>query len=138
MAKQKTEEQLAKIKVKDQKPPRIEWKHHTTDILKREWYRPIVFVANIAFPLEPRPFKGWKKNERDAVMTWITMAVSEVLFGHPKYITNEKGQMHKNPDWVQLTFYQETEQGEWLPFQLEHVSISQQVATDKNNGPITL
>ena len=46
--------------------------------------------------------------------------------------------MHKNPDWVQLTFYQETEQGEWLPFQLEHVSISQQVATDENNGPITL
>ena len=96
-----------------------------------------MYVANVAIPLDSRPFKGFKRNERDAVMTWITMALSEILFGHPKYLTNSKGQMQKNPDWVELPFYLETEGGEWIQHQLEKVYISQQQASDDNNPIVT-
>lgn len=116
MAKRPSEQKKLQAKAdkeaKNETEPHIVWTQGIDD----QW-TPTVFVANIAFPLTPRPYRGFAKNERDAIMTYVLIAVSEVLFGEPKYITNEKTHaVARNPSWNQLPFFAEHD-GEWKEFE---------------------
>lgn len=51
---------------------------------------------------------GFHKGERDAVLTWVKQAMSEVLFDTPRYIVNdETGKSALNPDWDLLPYFEE-------------------------------
>ena len=84
-----------------QQPPRITWKHSGGD------YTPVVSFAHFVMPLDPRPFKGYWKGERDAILAWAKQAMSEAFFGTPRWIVNaETGKSALNPDWDLLPYYE--------------------------------
>ena len=93
-------------KVKAITPPFLAWTETATG-----WFAEVT-VANIIFPLEERPFKGFHKGERDAILTFIKMALSEVLFDYPCYIVNNNTQKFVvNPDWRLLPYHEPTPDG---------------------------
>lgn len=102
---------MAKRKIKEATatPPTLVW-YETS-----EGWIPEVILADIVFPLEARPFKGFYHKERDAILTFIKMALSEILFDHPCYIVNDKtGKFVVNPDWNLLEYYQKNDKGDFI------------------------
>ena len=115
MAKRKDLKQKLDKKVKQDRAPRVEWKK-----AEDGQHIPIVFIGNIAMPLAPRPFQGYYKNERDAILVAIKQCLSEVLFGVPCYLVHEKtGKSAKNPDWDLLPFFAQNGELEWQEFEQE-------------------
>ena len=114
MAKRKTNASKKTKEVRAANPPCLVW-----DKTADGWI-PSVYIANISFPLEERPFKGFRKGERDAILVWIKQALSDVLFGTPIYLVNDKnGAMAKNPDWDMLPFFMQDASGSWLEIERE-------------------
>lgn len=106
MAKRHTPEQKLKRnldkEVKGVKPPRLEWKK------TQDGHVPVIFIANIAIPLAPRPFQGFYRNEREAALVAIKQCLSEVIFGTAVYLVHpESGASAPNPDWDLQTFWVE-------------------------------
>lgn len=94
----------AKKEAKGNTPPRLQFRQRADTGM---WV-PIITIANIVMPLEERPFMGFHKGERDAILTWIKQALSEILFDCPRYIVNdETGKSAFNPDWDLLPYYEE-------------------------------
>lgn len=105
MAKRKPIIANAKKEARRNTPPRLQFRQNKDDL----WV-PIVTIANIVMPLEPRPFMGFHKGERDAILTWIKQAMSEILFDCPRYLVNEEtGKSAVNPDWDLLPYYEQVE-----------------------------
>lgn len=102
MAKRKTITSNLQRLANKQSPPAVLWKKN-----KDGDFVPIVSFANIVIPLDPRPFKGYFKGERDAVLVWIKQALSEVLFGVPLLLVHPKtGMSARNPDWELQPYFE--------------------------------
>mgnify|MGYP003648839202 CR=1 FL=1 len=103
MAKKKKTHAPEKKAAGEAAPPSLVWKQQAEGL----WV-PIVTVANVVMPLEPRPYMGFSKGEREAILTWIKQALSEILFDVPFLLVNEKtSKCAKNPDWEMLPYYVE-------------------------------
>lgn len=99
-------------------------------------WQPTIYVATLSMPLRHRPIKQFLKGERDAIMVWLKIALSEMLFDVPCYIHNEKTMKTvKNPDWVNLPYGAKDEvKGKWVEVD-QGPTIYQQLA-EKMNNPI--
>ncbi len=108
--KHKKDKKPTKAEVAAQQKPQIRWTQNAV----RYWV-PIVFVANISIPLSPREFRGFHKNERQAIMTFIGMAISDTLFGEPNAIHNPRtGAIAINPSFSILPFYEKDVTGTYV------------------------
>jgi len=95
-------------------PPRISWEEGIAG-----WV-PTIYIANISMPLEARPLMGFQQGEREAILVWIKIALSDALFGCPVYIVNsDTGAMAANPDWQLLPFVTMRGNGKWVELEQE-------------------
>lgn len=107
--KHKKDKKPTKDEVVAQQKPQVRWTLNAIN-----YWVPIVFVANISIPLKPRSFRGYHKNERKAIMTFIGMALSDAIFGAPNVIHNPRtGAIAINPDFGILPFYEKDATGEY-------------------------
>lgn len=106
MGKQKKPHAADQRGARRDNPPRLRWRQHVN---KKDWV-PVVVIGNVVMDLEPRPFCGFHKGERDAILTWCKQMLSEILFDCPRFIVNkETGKSAPNPDWEFLPYYEKVE-----------------------------
>lgn len=104
MAKRKKLSTRLRSEAKRNTPPRVNF---TQNPVTGNW-TPTITIANIVMPLEPRPFMGFYKGERDAILTWIKQVMSDILFDCPRYLVHEEtGKSALNPDWELLPYFEE-------------------------------
>lgn len=110
MAKRSKPHASAKRKAKGAMPPSLTWKQD------HRGYHPIVTIGNIVIRQDPRPFKGFIRGEREYILLSIKQVMSEVLFGHPRYLADAQGKIvAENPDWGLLpVFINDEVNGEWI------------------------
>lgn len=129
MAKKKSKVTEANAEAEGNKPPTLVWRQEK----EGDWVASIT-IGNIVMPLEPRPFMGFLKGERDAILVWVKQALSEVLFDVPRYIVNkETGRSAENPDWKLLPYWEQGASGEFV--EIEPKPSAMQVEAG-NNLPV--
>lgn len=105
MAKQKKPHAADQRGARGDNPPRLRWRQQ-----KDQQWVPVIVIGNVVMDLDPRPFCGFKKGERDAILTWIKQMMSEILFDCPRFIVNaETGKSAPNPDWELLPYFEKQE-----------------------------
>ena len=126
--KRKRLDSADKREARGNKPPRLRFRQ---DRRTKLWH-PVITIGNILLPCEGRPFMGFAKGERDAILVWIKQAVSESLFDCPRYIVNaETGKSAPNPDWDLMPYYEQDEKtGEWIEIQ-PRPSLEQEAAGNR-------
>jgi len=92
-----------------------------------------VIVGNIVMNINPRPFKGFYRKEREAILVAISQALSEVLFGVSRYLVHPKtGASADNPDWELLTYFVPDEDDPEIFSEIQpEPTISQKLAGDE-------
>ena len=66
------------------------------------WWIPVVYLGAKELPLEPRPEREFIEGEREAILVRISSEIAERLFGCPRYLFGNTGQIAKNPAWDEL------------------------------------
>lgn len=86
----------------------IMWEKNTAN----GWFRPYAKVFDIRFPLEEwRPERLMLEGEREALLFYITQAMSKTLFGIEQYVATEKGiQKHEAWDKLPVGVFEEIEE----------------------------
>jgi|TARA_R110002167_G_scaffold150637_3_gene344391 hypothetical protein len=103
-SKIKFKNKVAELAKNHQRAPSLGWRDEDGE------FTPIVTFSDIVMPLDPRPFKGFYKGERDAILVWIKQVFSESLFDVPYLLVNDKSHISaKNPDWDLQPYYEADE-----------------------------
>lgn len=85
-----------------QRPPRLIWRQE-----KNGNWVPLVIIGDIVMPGSERPFMGFHKDERAAILVWVKQMLSEILFDCPQFLVNEKNMITaENPDWHLLPYFE--------------------------------
>lgn len=101
MSKRTSQIRNAKKQVEGQQPPRLFW------VEGEDGHTPVIQIANIIMPLDPRPVPEFAKGERDAILVYIKQMLSEILFDVPVYLVHPKtGVSARNPDWDLQEYYE--------------------------------